>query len=138
MHGTTPLPLRLARWFDDRLAESAAPASSRVRVYGLEVVDDDEFAHGSSTAVRSVFVAEGTDLEDAMAQAGADRALDFDAAAIVEHPWLTTPSGPSRPGSYPRRRRGRVVRVLTFDGRSAVLCRYDDVEVVGVMGEPAA
>jgi hypothetical protein len=123
------LPLRIARWFDDRLADLELAPTSTVRLYGIEVIDAESLgAHPG--AARSVFITDGDDIEQVLLSAVAGRAFDFDAAAVVEFPWLTVDQAPPRPGQFQRRRRGRLVRVMMFDGSGATVCRCGDLEVV--------
>jgi hypothetical protein len=123
------LPLRLARWLDDRFTDIGLVPSSQVRLYGIDLLDPDGLGVDPAAA-RTTFIAEGHDLDGVLMSSEATRALDFDAAAVVEHPWLNIVQPQQRPGEFPRRRRGRMVRVITFDGRGATVCRCGDMEVV--------
>lgn len=123
------LPVRLARWFDHRLHESCAVPSSGLRLFGLELVDDSSLDDLSSPAVRPVLLAEGADLDTLLRQPDAVRALDFDATALVEHPWLPVPPDP-RPYGHRGRRRVRTVQVVTAVGSASVTRFLDDPSVV--------
>ncbi|MEI8239343.1 MAG: hypothetical protein WCI22_07970 [Actinomycetota bacterium] len=122
-------PLRIARWLDDRFTDLDLSPSAGTRLYGIEVRDAAAIGVDEAAAT-SVFIAEGIDLDHVMSLEAASRALDFDAAAVVEHPWLTVDAPLPRPGQFGRKRRGRMVRVITFDGRSATVCRCGNLEVV--------
>jgi hypothetical protein len=123
------LPLRIARWFDDRLTDLGLTPSSTVRLYGVEVIDAESLG-ALPTAARSVFITDGDDIDAVLTSGVSGKVFDFDAAVVVEFPWLSMDPSPSRPGDYPRRRRGRLVRVMMFDGSGATVCRCGDLEVV--------
>jgi len=133
------LPLRIARWFDDRLTDLGVSPSSVVRLYGVEVIDAESLGAVPSAA-RSVFIDDGPDVEQVLMSGVAGKVFDFDAAVVVEFPWLTLEAVATRPGDYPRRRRGRLVRVMMFDGTGATVCRCGDLEVVSEqpIGDAAA
>ena len=122
-HLPTSLALRLARWFDERLSDTDVQPTSRARLYGLEVLDH------SPLQARTVFIAEAADFRSVINHPSASDGFAFDAAAVVEFPWISLDQATARPGSYSRRERGRVVRVITNDGDAATLCRVGDTEV---------
>jgi len=127
---TSPsLPVRLARWFDFRLHESCLVPSAGVRLFGLEIVDETRLDHLSSPSVRPVFLAEAHDLDALVAHPEAVRGLDFDATALVEHPWVVVPPSP-RPQAFRGRRRVRTVQVITALGTATVTRFLDDPSVV--------
>jgi hypothetical protein len=125
----------LARWFEARLQDSLAPPSANVRLYGLEVIDADALDE-FGPAARVSFVAEAGDLSELFELPDAWRVREFDAAAVVTHPWFMTPQLQAKPGEYPVRRRARVV-VVTTRGGSATVTRFDDDPGV-VVCSPAA
>lgn len=132
---TASLALRLARWFDARLTDCPPLPSSTVRLYGLEVIDPAGIDALHPGAVRAVFVEEGPDDASILGEATMLRLAEPDAMAFVDHRWFPGPVGVLRPGSFPRRRRARVVRV--FATTSAMAIRFDDDPEVVVFA-PAA
>jgi hypothetical protein len=123
------LPLRLARWFDHRLQESCVVPSVGVRMFGLEIVDAASLDDLPSPAVRVVLIAEAADLDQLVRHPEAVRGLDFDATALVEHPWLVVPPGPA-PHGYRGRRRVRTVQVVSPHGTATVTRFLDDPSIV--------
>lgn len=123
------LPVRLARWFDHRLHESCLVPTPGVRLFGLEVLDERLLDDLSSPAVRTVFLAEAADLDSLVRHPEAVRGLDFDATAIVEHPWIVVPPAP-RPNGYRSRRRVRTVQVVSPHGTATVTRFLDDPSIV--------
>lgn len=117
------IALRLARWFDERLTDTDVQPTSTARLYGLEVLDLEPLL------VRTVFVAEARTMSAVLEHPSVTEGFMFDAAAIVEFPWLRADAMAVRPGEYGRRERGRLVRVSTYEGGAATLCRVGDLEV---------
>ena len=117
------IALRLARWFDERLSDTDVQPTSMARLYGLEVLDLEPLH------VRTVFVAEARSMAAVLEHPSVTEGFSFDAAAIVEFPWLRAETMAARPGEYGRRERGRLVRVCTYEGGAATLCRVGELEV---------
>ncbi|MFZ9628525.1 MAG: hypothetical protein ACO3C1_04150 [Ilumatobacteraceae bacterium] len=131
------LALRLARWFEARLHDTVVAHSSQLRLYALAVLDPDELDVLGPRAVRVQFVAEAPTLDRLRAAPGLEAARQGDAVAFVSTQWMV-PSGhrPSRPGDLLRRRRARVVQVVTDHGAAAV-ARYDDAPDIVVLSTAA-
>ena len=127
------LALRLARWFEARLHDTVVAHSSQLRLYALDVLDPDELDGLGPRAVRVQFVAEASSLDRLRAEPGLEAARQGDAVAFVSTRWML-PSGPrpTRPGDLLRRRRARVVQVVTDHGAAAV-ARYDDAPEIVVL-----
>jgi hypothetical protein len=79
--------------------------------------------------VRVVLIAEAADLDQLVRHPEAVRGLDFDATALVEHPWLVVPPGPA-PHGYRGRRRVRTVQVVSPHGTATVTRFLDDPSIV--------
>jgi hypothetical protein len=112
----TSLALDLAHWLDQRLTDTEVAPTSTTRLYGLEVLGRHPLR------VRSVFILEARSIESAVGHPSVQRGIDYDAAALVEFPWIAV-GGSSRPGDFAVRQRGRLVRVLTYEGDTASVCR---------------
>lgn len=129
-HLATPLPLRLACWFEARLHASDLAHSSLVRLYALEVLDPSGLDDGTPDAARVRFVAESYSIEHLRHR------IDGDAVAYVTTRWVTPPASTlvrgRRPGAFPARRRARLVRVVD-DSASATIARFDDALDIVVM-----
>ena len=131
------LALQLARWFEQRLHDSMAAHSSLMRLHAIDVLDPDALADGAAAAARAYFVAEAPSLDALADRPGVAAARASDALAFVSTRWMApTGSGAPRPGDFPRRRRARVVRVVTDDG-AAVVARFDDAPDVVVIAAAA-
>lgn len=127
MNDLSHLPLLLARWFDERLHDSVGFAVRGCRLYGIELVDEQELGLGNPTAARACCLAEATDRQAVLEQPDARRALEFDAVAMVVVEWRPMAStGPARPSEFAPRRRVRVVElVVTADGGGASVLRFE-------------
>ena len=134
------LALPLAQWFEARLHQTSLPLmsmpTSTVRLYGLEVIDAEALSRLADDAARAVFLAQAPDLTTLRADPGSMRLLDFDASALVSHPWMSTASASTRPGAHAARRRALVVQVTTRSA-GATVTRFDDDPAV-VVCSPAA
>ena len=93
----------------------------------------DELDGLGPRAVRVQFVAEASSLDRLRAEPRLEAARQGDAVAFVSTRWML-PSGPrpTRPGDLLRRRRARVVQVVTDHGAAAV-ARYDDAPEIVVL-----
>lgn len=133
-HSAAPLPLRLACWLEARLHATDLAHSALIRLYALEVLDPSGLGDGTSEAARVRFVGESFSIEHLRHH------VDGDAVAYVTTRWVTPPGttlvrGP-RPGTFPVRRRARLVRVVG-DSASATIARFDDALDVVVMAVAA-
>lgn len=131
------LPLQLARWFEARINASLSPPSALLRLYGLDVVDPAGLDGLDPAAARVSFLAEAPSMDMLAALPAAHSVHDHDASAMVSTRWLPSPwAEPLRPGEFPRRRRARLVHVVTDQGVACV-ARFDDVPELVVLS-PAA
>jgi hypothetical protein len=112
----TSLALDLAHWFDQRLTDTEVAPSSTTRLYGLELLDRQP------VHARSVFILEARSIGSALTHPSLERGIEYDAVALVEFPWIAVGASP-RPGEFAVRQRGRLVRVLTYEGDTASVCR---------------
>ncbi|MCB0981890.1 MAG: hypothetical protein H6513_01655 [Acidimicrobiaceae bacterium] len=114
------LPYLVAAWFDARLCEGYSPHSAGSRWYAVDVLDQVALEAQEAGAARLHSIGGAECVPDAAT--GSALLADHDAVVLVSSRWLPCAGdGPARPGEWGRRRRARVIEVVTCAGVATVL-----------------